>query len=120
MDVLFTFSGGTEPPVSPNGIYGFGINFSLTPAGDTALGIGVNGASVASGSFGNGFAGVIASNSSPAAPVNGPIYSARFSFQAGSAVTVTGVQYAIVPAPATLAAFAAGLGAKRRRRSREG
>ena len=115
MDVLFSFSGGSLPPVSPNGIYGFGINFSVAPTASNWIGVGVNGASVGNGAYGNGFVGVIATTSG--APVTGPITTTRFSFQSGSVVTVTGTQYAIVPAPGALALLgAAGLATARRRR----
>jgi uncharacterized protein (TIGR03382 family) len=116
MDVLFSFSGGTNPPVSPNGIYGFGINFSVAPTTSNWIGVGVNGASVGNGSYGNGFVGVIATTSG--APATAPIQTVRFSFQSGSTATITGTQYAIVPTPGALALLgAAGLATARRRRA---
>jgi hypothetical protein len=118
MDVLFTFSGGSNPPVGSNGIYGFGIDYGLTPLTSNWVGIGVNGASVSAGQFANGFAGVIANTTSPAAPVNGPIFTARFSFQSGTTVTITGTQYAIVPGPGSAALLAACAGLMRGRRRR--
>jgi hypothetical protein len=119
MDVLFTFNfAGPNAPTGTNGIYGFGINFSLADPTANFVGIGVNGASVGNGPYGNGFAGVIANISTPPAPVNAPVSSVRFSFQAGSVATVTGTQYAIVPAPGAVALLgAAGLISARRRRA---
>jgi hypothetical protein len=120
MDVLFSFNySGPLPPTGTQGIYGFGIDFTVNPASATAVGVVVNGAPVSAGAFANAFVGVIATTSSPPSPVNGPIQSVRFSFEAGSVVTVTGTQYAIVPGPATFALLGASTAILQGRRRRD-
>jgi hypothetical protein len=119
MAVTFTFdrSSGVAPTAT-QGVYGFGLNVSILPSGSDWIGIDANGASVANGSYPNGFVGIVGTITTPAAPTNPPLTNIQFNFQAGSTVTVTGTNYYMVPAPGAVALLgAAGLVSTRRRRS---
>lgn len=119
MSVVFTFDRSTAvAPTATQGVYGFGLNMSILPSGADWIGIDANGASVANGSYPNGFVGIVGTVTTPAAPTNPPLTNIQFNFQAGSTVTVTGTQYYMVPAPGAVALLgAAGLVSARRRRS---